>query len=106
MGIKEVLHRIIVGGGGYNYKIRIFIGRLAVKCGGQVQIFLSKVFFDIFILNGRDTIVDFLYLFGDYVYSGHLVVLRQKGRNTETDITGTGYSYLYFIKIAHYGKYL
>lgn len=73
--VEVILHRIIVGRCSDHHKIRILIGRRSVQCSLQVQILFSQVFFDVLVLNRTDAVIDFLYLFGDYVHSRHLVML-------------------------------
>ena len=86
MGVEVVLFGIVVGRGGYHHEVGVLVGCCTVKSGGKVQLaratgllvvpkFASEVFLNIFVLNGTDTVVDFLDFLGDYVHSCHLVML-------------------------------
>lgn len=45
--------------------------------------------------------VYFVYLFGDYVDSGYLVVLGEEGGYAKTYVAGAGYGYADFFEIVH-----
>lgn len=45
--------------------------------------------------------VDFVYLFGDYVDSGYLVVLGEEGGYAKTYVASAGYGYADFFEIVH-----
>ena len=99
--IEEVLYRVIVGRCSNNYKICIFISGCSIKGCSKVEFLFCEVFFNILVLYRRDTIVNLLHLFRNNINSSHFVVLCQKSCNTQTDITGTGYSNLEVFKISH-----
>ena len=50
----------------------------------------GEEFFDIFVLDGRDEVVDHLDFFGDDIESDNFVVLAQKSGEREPDVAGAG----------------
>ena len=52
--------------------------------------FFGKITFDVLILNGRLTAIHHVDFLGHDVHGGDLVVLCQKGGDTQADIAGTG----------------
>ena len=66
--------------GDYN-KVHIGVCSLYIKCCGQVQVFLSQIFFDIVILNRRLAVIDQVNLLRDNIHSRHLMVLRKQCSN-------------------------
>ena len=50
--VEIVLHRVIVGRCGDDDKLRAGIGLAAIERGMEVELFLAKVFLDVFVLDG------------------------------------------------------
>ena len=100
-GVEVVLHRVVVGGCGDDDEVGIAVGGAPVERGGEVERFFGQVFLNILVLNGRNAVVNLLYLFGHHVDGGDLVVLCQQGGNAQADIAGTGYGHLEVLKFTH-----
>ena len=77
-GIEVILYRVIVRGSSDNDKVCIAICPGTVKRSRQVQFLFREIFLDIFILNGRFTLINQAYLFRNNVYSCNLMVLAQQ----------------------------
>ena len=77
-GVEEVLLAVVVGGGGNDDKIRVPVGAFGIQRCGQVKLLFCQIFFNIVVLNGRNVVIDFLYLLRDNIHSNHMVVLSQK----------------------------
>ena len=75
--IEKVLFRIIVGRGRYDHKVRVSISRSAVQRSRKVELFLGKVFLDIFIMNRRFPAVDQIYLLRYHIHCDYAVMQRQ-----------------------------
>ena len=101
MCVEEILDGVVVGRCSDDYEVSIAIGTGAVKRSFQVQFLLSQIFFDVFILNGRDAIVNFLHLFGDDIHSCHLMVLAEKSRNGKSDIARACNCNFKFAEVSH-----
>ena len=77
-GVEEVLLAVVVGRGGYDHEVRVPVCRLAIEGGFEVEWLLRQVFLYVFVLDGRDTVVDFLYFLRDDVHRSHPMVLREE----------------------------
>ena len=95
-GIEIVAYGVVVGRGGDDYEIGIAVCCSTVGGGGEVEVFFGKVFFDILVLNWRDTAIDAVYFFGYDIDCGHVVVLRQQGRNRQAYVTRACNGYIIF----------
>ena len=91
MGVEEVLLRVVVGGGGNDYKVCILVGACAIEGGGKVKFLFCQILLDVIVLNGRNLLVDLLHLLRDYVHCCDMIVLCQQCGNTHTDIAGSCY---------------
>lgn len=85
MRIKEIFDRIVVGWGCDNDEVCIFIGRFSIKSCCQIELFFSQIFFDIFILNGGNTIVEFFNFFRNHIDGCYVIMLRQQCGDTEPE---------------------
>ena len=101
VGVEEVFDGVVVCRRGDDDEVGIAVGGGAVEGGGEVEVLLGEVFFDILVLDGRNTPVDFLHLFGDDIDGRHPVVLRQQRGDAQTDIARTGYGNLEVFKRSH-----
>ena len=101
VGIEEIALRVVVSGRSDNHEVGIAIGRGAIEGGGEAQRLLGKVFFDVFVLDGRLAMIDFVHLLGHNVNGHHLMVLGEEGGNTQTYIARTGYGNFQIFKITH-----
>ena len=90
-GVEEVLLRVVVGGGRDDDEVRVFISGSPVERRPQVQRLFGQVFFDVFVLDGRDLLVDLVNLFGDHVDGDHFVVLREQRGHAHADVSGSCY---------------
>ncbi len=79
--VKMLSVAIVVGRCGDYNKVRIGVCSLCIQCCGQVQVFLSQIFFDIVILNRRLAVIDQVHLLRDNIHSRHLMVLRKQCSN-------------------------
>ncbi len=102
-GVEIVAHGVVVGRGGYDYKVGVAIGRRSVKGGCEIERLFGEIFFDILVLDGRLTAVDHLNLFGDYVDGCNMIVLSQKCGYTQAYVTGAGYGYIIFFHKVMWG---
>ena len=86
MRIEEVLYRIVVRRSCNHNEVGILVGSSTIEGGSEIQFLFCKVFLNVIILNRRDSFVDFLNLFGDYINGCHLVVLGEQGGNAHAYI--------------------
>ena len=75
--IEKVLFRIIVGRGRYDHKVRVSISRSAVQRSRKVELFLGKVFLDIFIMNRRFPVINQIYFLRYHIHCDYAVMQRQ-----------------------------
>ena len=101
VSVEEVLDRVIVGGCSNHHNVGISVCGLAVKCGGEAKFFLSEIFFNVLVLDGRNTLVDFLHLFRHHVNGSHLMVLRQQGGYAQSHITCSCHCDFQIFKFSH-----
>ena len=101
VGVEEVALWVVVGGRGDDHEVGIAIGRGTIKGGGETERFLGEKFFDVFVLNGRFAMIDFVHLLGHNVHGSHLVVLGKEGGNTQTYVARTGYGYFQIGEFTH-----
>ena len=101
-GVEEVFLGVVVGGGGDDYEVGVFIGGLAVQGGCEVQLYglaagvrSGQVLLDEFVLDRALATVDFLDLFRHHVHCHNFVVLRQKGGQAHAYVTGSCYCYFH-----------
>ncbi len=89
--VKEIFLAVIVCGRRNHNKVGFPVCRLAVQSGSQIQIFLGQVFFNIFILYGRFSLIDKPHFFRQDVYGQNVVVLGQQRGDGEPHIPGAGH---------------
>ena len=74
--IEVISDRVIVSRSGYYHEVGISISCTAIERSRKIKFLFSQILLNIFVLNGRDAMVEFLHLFGYYIYCRHLMVLR------------------------------
>ena len=87
--IKEILLAVTVGRCCNDNEVCILICNFSIKCSSQIQVLLSKIFFNVFVLDGRFALIDEVNFLRNNIYCHDLVVLRQQRSNGQTDIVGT-----------------
>ena len=97
--VEVVLHRVVVGRGGYHHEIGVPVGRCPVEGRHEVKVLLRKVFLDVVILDRGFPAVDQVHLFGDDVHRRYMVVLAQKGRDAQAYVAGAGYGDSYVLVV-------
>ena len=103
--VEVVLHRIIIGRRGYHYEVGIAVSVASVECSYEIELLLGKVFLNIVVLYGRNTIIDFFHLLGYNVHSLDLMVLGKKRGNAHAHITGASNSHLYLFEVIHVSRF-
>ena len=112
VGVEVVLLRVVVCRGRYHDKVGVPVGRHPVKSGGEVQPardtrrfvvpeLAPEVFLDVLVLDGTDTVVDFLDFLRDDVHGCHFVVLGEECRDAEAYVAGAGNGYLNVFEFTH-----
>ena len=99
--VEIVLNGVVICWSCNNNEICILICCFPVKSSCEVQRLLCQIFLDIIVLDRRNTVIEFLYLFCNYIYCCNMMVLRQQGCYTQTNVASTGYCYSYIFKIIH-----
>ena len=92
---------IVIGRRGDHHKVRVAVCRLRVQCRRQVQLLLRQVFFDVFILNRRFSVVNHLNLFRHDVNRRHLMLLAQQRRNRQPHIARSRNRNLPFFHVSY-----
>ena len=80
-GVEEILLAVVVGRGGNDHEVRVPVGGLSVKGGGELQRLGSQIFLDVIVLDRGDPVVDFLYLLCNHIHCCYLVTLRKQCRD-------------------------
>ena len=89
--VEEILLGVVVRGGGNHHEVRVFVRGTPVQGCHELQRLFREILFDVFVLDGRNPVIDLFNLFRDDVHCHHVVALCEQGRNAETDITRSGY---------------
>ena len=96
--VKEISLGIVVCGSGNDNKICVLIGGFAVGCGSEGELpllMLGEVFLDIIVLYGTCPVIELFHLFGDYIHSGNVVVLREQYSKGKSDVACSCNGYLF-----------
>ena len=93
--VKEVLLRVVIGRSGDNDEVCIGIGSRTVCGGSQIKVSLTllgliQILFDVFVLDRRNEVIEFLDLLRYDIDGGDHVMLRQKNCEGETNIACSG----------------
>ena len=99
--IEIVLYGVVVGWCSNHHEVGFLISCLAIKSSSEVQRLLCQIFLDIVVLDRRNTVIEFLYLFRNYIYCCNMMVLRQQCCYTQTDVASSGYGYFNVFEIVH-----
>ena len=79
--VEIIAYGVIVGRSGNHHEVRIFVCRCSIKRCGQRKRFLTQVFLDVFIIDGRFVAVEHLYFFCHHIYGCHFVFLGKQCRD-------------------------
>ena len=112
VGVEVVPLGVVVRRRGDDHEVGVPVGGLAVKGGREVQLardtrrfvvpeLAPEVFLDVLVLDGTDTVVDFLDFLRDDVHGCHFVVLGEECRDAEAYVAGAGNGYLNVFEFTH-----
>lgn len=99
--VEEVLLRVVVGGSGDHHEVRVPVGGLTVKRGGEVEWLLAEKPLDVLVLDRGLATVYPIDLVGDHINGSHLVALGQQGGYGEADVASTGHGDPQLFQILH-----
>ena len=95
-GVKVLGLAVVVGGCSDDNKVCIGVGCLCVQRGGQIQLLLGQILFNVIILNRRFARVDQCDLFRQDIHRRHMMVLGKQRGDRKPHIAGPGHRDLIF----------
>ena len=95
--VEEVLFAVIVGRSCNDYEIGMLICFFAIQCSGKIQLFFSKILFDVIILDRRLFVINEFYFLWNDIDGCYMVMLGKKCSNRQTYVTGTGNGNVVFL---------